>query len=115
MFEHKTGIFIMNSERRRNPRISDPLPIIVRKNNKESKPFQFNSVAKDVSASGICAIAPQRLQPGDKINLHITFSLAGSNSVPAPAASASAVVLRTKERPDGTCVFAASFLLHHFR
>jgi len=105
----------MNQERRRNPRINNPLPIIVRAGNKRSQPYQFNSIAQDISAGGIRAIAPKRLQPGEKINLHIRFSLAESNSSLAPVASARAVVLRAKERPDGTCVFAASFLVHHVR
>jgi c-di-GMP-binding flagellar brake protein YcgR len=105
----------MNQERRRNPRINDPLPIIVRNSNRCGEPYQFNSIAQDISASGICAIAPKRLKPGDKINLHIRFSLSVSNSQLAPMASARAVVLRAKERPDGTCIFAASFLLHHVR
>jgi c-di-GMP-binding flagellar brake protein YcgR len=105
----------MNQERRRNPRINDPLPIIVRNGNKCSESYQFNSITQDISASGICAIAPKLLRPGEKINLHIRFSLSGSNPPQAPAASARAVVLRAKERPDGTCIFAASFLLHHVR
>ena len=105
----------MNQERRRNPRISDPLPIVVRSSNTCSESFEFNSVTKDISSGGLCAIAPKPLRPGEKINLHIRFSRAGSSPAQAPAASATAVVLRTKERPDGTCIFAASFLLHHFR
>ena len=100
-------------ERRRDSRLQDPLPVIVRSINKREKPFQFYSVTRDISASGLCAVAPVTLSRGEKINLHIRFAVPGSNPPLAPSASARAVVLRTEERPDGTCFFAASFLLRH--
>jgi hypothetical protein len=103
----------MNNERRRNPRLNDSLPVIVRSVNRRRKPYQFNSITRDIGAGGLCAIAPELLQPGEKINLHIRFAVAGSNPTQAPGASARAIVLRAEERPDGTCIFAASFLLRH--
>lgn len=103
----------MNNERRQNPRFFDPLPIIVRSIKRREKAFQFNSITRDISTGGLCAIAPGPIHPGDKINLHIRFATPGTNPPQSPSASARAVVLRAQERPDGTCVFAASFLLRH--
>ena len=103
----------MHSERRRNSRLRDPLPVIVRSINRRRDPFQFHSVTRDISAGGLCAVAPRILHPGEKINLHIRFVVPGSNPVQAPSASARAVVSRTETKPDGSCIFAASFLLKH--
>lgn len=103
----------MHDERRKHARLSDPLPVIVRSTNRREKSFQFHSIAQDISAGGLCAVAPEPLRLGEKINLHIRFAVPGSNPPQAPSASARAVVLRTKKRPDGTCIFAASFLFRH--
>jgi hypothetical protein len=103
----------MNKERRQKPRLKGPLPVTVRSINRREKPFQFHSITRDIGSGGLCAIAPSPFQPGEKINLHIRFALPGSSPAQAPAVSARAVVLRTKERPDGTCVFAVSFLHRH--
>jgi hypothetical protein len=103
----------MNNERRRNPRLIDPLPIVVRSIKGCEKPFQFDTITRDISAGGLCAVAPGPMHPGEQINCHIRFALPGSNPSLAPSASARAVVLRAEEQPDGTCIFAASFLLRH--
>ncbi|MBN2321305.1 MAG: PilZ domain-containing protein [Acidobacteria bacterium] len=103
----------MNKERRKYSRLRDPLPVVVRSINRREKPFQFNSITQDIGAGGLCAVAPRLLRLGEKINLHIRFAVPGSNPPQAPSASARAVVLRTEKRPDGTCVFAASFLFRH--
>jgi hypothetical protein len=103
----------MNNERRRHPRLGDPLPVVVRSIHGREKPFQFNSITRDIGSGGLCAVAPMRLLLGEEIDLHIRFAAPGSNSPQAPSASARAVVLRTEERPDGTCIFAASFLSRH--
>jgi len=103
----------MQIERRRNARMKDPVPVIVRSINRREKPFQFYSITRDISGSGLCAVAPRILRRGEKINLHIRFAVPGSNPSIAPSASARAVVLRTEKRSDGTCFFAASFILRH--
>ncbi len=103
----------MDSERRRTPRLKEPLPVIVRSTNKCEKRFQFNSVTEDISGGGLCAVSPGLLHLGQRINLHVRFAVPGSKPPQAPSASARAVVLRAEELPDGTCVFAASFLFRH--
>ncbi len=103
----------MDFERRRTPRLKDPLPVIVRSINRREKRFQFNSVTQDISGGGLCAVSPGLLYLGERINLHIRFAVPGSNPLQAPSGSARAVVLRAEELPDGTYVFAASFLFRH--
>jgi hypothetical protein len=105
----------MGSERGHNSKLREPLPVIVRSINRREKPFQFHSITRDISAGGLCAVAPRILRRGEKINLHIRFAVPGSNPPMAPSASARAVVLRTEKRSDGTCFFAASFILRHTR
>jgi hypothetical protein len=103
----------MNSERRKHPRLCDPLPVVVRSIHGSEKTFQFNSITRDIGSDGLCAVAPMSLRLGEEIDLYIRFAVPGSNPPQAPSASARAVVLRTEEWPDGTCIFAASFLSRH--
>jgi c-di-GMP-binding flagellar brake protein YcgR len=85
----------------------------VRGKNDEGKPFQFHSVVRDISAGGLCAIAPESLQLGKKLYLHVRFAQVDAKAVQAAEASLCGVVLRAKDRPDGTCLFAVSFLQKH--
>lgn len=103
----------MDTERRQRPRINNPLPVLVRGTNDQGEPFQFNSIVKDISAGGLCAIAPESLKIGEKLYLHVRFAQADANPTQAAKASLRGVVLRSKERPDGTCLFAVSFLQKH--
>jgi c-di-GMP-binding flagellar brake protein YcgR len=103
----------MNLERRQRPRINDPLPILVRGVNDRGERFQFRSVVRDIGAGGLCAIAPEVLNAGRKLYLHVRFARADANPAQAPEASFRGVVLRSEERPDGTCMFAVSFLQKH--
>ena len=103
----------MNLERRQQPRINDPLPIIVRGVNDRGEPFQFQSVVRDIGAGGLCALAPASLKIGEKLYLHVRFARTEANPAQAPKASLRGIVLRSEERPDGTCIFAVSFLRKH--
>ncbi|HSW39176.1 MAG TPA: PilZ domain-containing protein [Acidobacteriota bacterium] len=105
----------MDTERRLHPRITEPLPVIVRGSDSSRKRYQFDCVTRDLSAGGLCARAPRRMAPGEKINLHIRFAAAGSDVSEAPAASARAVVVRSELCADGDCMFAASFFIRHMR
>jgi hypothetical protein len=100
----------MNMERRRGQRLDDPLPVLVRGINNQGESFQFRSIVRDISAGGLCAIAPEPLTIGEKLFLHVRFALADADPLHAPEASFRGVVLRSQERPDGTCIFAVSFL-----
>jgi c-di-GMP-binding flagellar brake protein YcgR len=103
----------MNTERRRRPRINTPLPVLVRGTSDQGRSFQFNSVVRDISAGGLCSIAPESLKIGEKLYLHVRFTQADANPTQAAEASLRGIVLRSKERPDGTCLFAVSFLQKH--
>jgi hypothetical protein len=101
-------------DRRRKPRISDPVPIIVRGSDRNGKNYRFNTIACNIGAGGVCAAAPRSMAAGEEILLYVRFALAGSKPSKAPAMAARAVVLRTERRTDGSYIFAASFLLHRF-
>jgi hypothetical protein len=105
---------IMSFERRQTPRINEPIPVIVRGSDGHGKTYRFSTVTRNVGAGGICASAPRIMEAGEKISLHMKFALPGSKPSQAPAVSARAVVSRVEEQPKGSCVFAATFLLHRF-
>ena len=101
-------------DRRKTPRISTPVPVIVRGSDGHGKTYRFSTVTRNIGSGGICASAPRNMEAGEKILLHIRFALAGSKPSEAPAIAARAEVLRAEKQSDGSCVFAASFLLHRF-
>ena len=101
-------------ERRKKLRISDPIPIIVRGSDGRGKTYRFKTITRNIGSGGVCASAPRIMEAGEKILLHVRFALAGSKSSTSPAIAARAVVLRAEKQPDGSCEFAASFLLHRF-
>jgi hypothetical protein len=103
----------MNIERRQRPRMYYSLPVLVRGLNDQGEHFQFNSVIRDISAGGLCSVSPEALTIGERLYLHVLFAQANANPPQAPKASLRGVVLRTQERPDGTCIFAVSFLKKH--
>jgi hypothetical protein len=100
----------MELERRRHPRIYHPIPVRVCGVNAGGKAFEFDTIAKDVSAGGICAPAPRLIIVGEELSLQIRFSLAGSSPSQAPTVSARGTVLRSSELADGTFQFAAALI-----
>ena len=104
----------MNLERRRKPRISDAVPVIVRSLKGRDMAYQFETVTLDVGAGGLCAFAPRRMEEGETVSLHIRFRLAGSMPSQAPCVAARAVVARVEKRPDNSCVFAVTFRRYRF-
>jgi hypothetical protein len=101
-------------ERRKKPRISDPIPMIVRGSDAHGKNYRFKTIARNIGSGGVSASAPRAMEAGEKIRLHIRFALAGSKPSQSPAIAARAIVLRAENQADGSCEFAASFLLHRF-
>jgi hypothetical protein len=102
-----------NPERRRNLRIYDPLPVFVYGSRANNRTFQFDTISWDFGPGGLCAFSPHIMQENEKISLHIRLALAGTNPSQAPEVEARAIVLRSQSMPDGSCIFAASFLLRH--
>jgi hypothetical protein len=102
------------TERRKKPRINDPVSIIVSGSDARGKTYMFDTIARNVGSGGICASAPRIMVAGEKILLHVQFAIAGSHPPKAPVIAARAVVLRAEIQQDESYLFAASFLLHRF-
>jgi hypothetical protein len=113
-FVYGTGKPDMSMERRRNPRVNEPLSVTVRGSDGRGESYQFEAVTQDICARGLRCYAPRMMAVGEKVFLHVRFALAGSHPSQAPNVSAQAVVLRVEERLDGSCIFAASFIRCHF-
>ncbi len=101
----------MDTERRKKPRIYDPIPVRVRGVDPDGHHFEFDTVAKNISAGGLWAPAPRILRAGDELTFQIRFALAGSKPAQAPTVSTRGKVVRSEELPDGTSQFAAAFTL----
>ena len=95
-------------ERRQKPRLEDPIQLRVRLMQHSAPSIEFDTVALNISAGGICALAPRRINAGCRLYLNIRFALHGSTPVEAPTIAAGGVVLRTQEWPDGHSLFAAA-------
>jgi hypothetical protein len=104
----------MNPERRKKPRINNPVFVLVRGSDACGKGYQFNTIARNIGSGGLCASTPRIMKVGEQISLHIRFARAGSNPVDAPRVSARAAVLRVEKLLNGSYLFAASFSLHRF-
>jgi len=100
----------MDMERRNKPRISHPIPVIVRGADENGEMYRFDTIAKDVGAGGLRAMAPRIMKEGERISLRIRFALAGSKPVQAPSVAARGVVSRVEEQSDKSSLFAVSFL-----
>ncbi|HYK90299.1 MAG TPA: PilZ domain-containing protein [Acidobacteriota bacterium] len=101
----------MELERRHKPRLYDPIPVKVRGAGPDGKRFEFDTIAKDISAGGLCAPAPGIIRAGEELTFHIRFSLAPGRQTQAPTVSARGTVLRSEEMPDGSSRFAVAFNL----
>jgi hypothetical protein len=101
----------MNIERRKNLRIYDPLPVFVYGSRVKNQTFQFDTISWDFGPGGLCAFAPYILRENEKISLRIRLARSGGNPLQAPEVVARATILRSQAIPDGSCLFAASFVL----
>ncbi len=101
----------MSTERRKKPRIYDPIPVRVLGVGPDGEHFEFDTVAENISAGGLSAPAPRIVKAGDELTFQIRFALAGSTPAQAPAVTARGTVVRAQELPDGTSKFAAGFTL----
>lgn len=97
-------------ERRRKPRMYDPVPVRIRGKGEDSETYSFETVTRDLGAGGLCASAPRMMHKGEKLIIRIRFSVPGTKPVQAPVVSVRATVVRVNESSDGACIFAASFV-----
>jgi hypothetical protein len=108
--QHSSADEIFEStERRQKPRLEDPIQLRVRVMQHGAPLIEFDTVALNISAGGICALAPCRIDAGSRLYLNIRFALPGTTPIEAPAIAAGGVVLRAREWPDGHSLFAAEF------
>jgi len=99
-------------ERRRTQRLYEPISLSVRGGQgKGGDPFEFETVARDISGGGLCATAPRILSMGDRLRFSIQFARAGTRPFRAPTVTTQGVVLRVQKLLDGTFLFAAAFTM----
>ena len=101
-------------ERRRKPRLDVPIQVRVRLMEGSPPCAEFDAVALNISAGGICAQAPRPIKAGCGLYLTIRFALAGSTPARAPTAVTGGVVLRAQQWRDGRSLFAAAFTVPWF-
>jgi hypothetical protein len=97
----------MQTERRSKPRIYVPVPLRVRGKAEGGESYEFETVARNIGAGGVCAAAPRVLMPGERLSLEIRFALAGSRPATAPVISTHGVVLRVEPLDQGRSLFVA--------
>jgi len=102
----------LDFDRRLKPRLCEPIPIEVFFKGTGNNNYEFETVAKNISAGGLYAPAPRPMAIGSELEFRIRFARAGTNPPHAPEASAQGKVVRIEENQDGTCYFAASFTRH---
>jgi hypothetical protein len=106
---NSAGEIFESNERRQKPRLEDPIQLRVQVMQNGAPFIEFDTVALNISAGGICALAPCHIKTGCRLFLNIRFAIPGSTPVEAPTITAGGVVLRAQEWPDGHSLFAAEF------
>jgi hypothetical protein len=99
------------NERRRTPRLYEPISLIVRGEGTNRNRFVFETVARDISGGGLCAVAPRLMTAGTRLSFQVRFARAGTRPFHAPVVTTRGEVLRAHELQDGTFLFAASFTI----
>ncbi len=73
--------------------------------------IEFKTVVTDISGGGLCAVAPIRMSPGDRLHFRIQFARVGTRPLRAPIVTTRGVVRRVHGLSDGTFLFAAAFTM----
>ncbi len=101
---------LQNVERRRKPRIYNPIPITINGIGSDGDRFEFESIADNVSAGGLSTPAPRTVCVGEELSFLIRFSLGGTRLMVAPTILARGIVLRAHDLPDGTSRIGVAFI-----
>src|SRR5688572_7498432 len=98
---------------RRQERIYEPFPLVVRGVDASGETFEINTVLDSLSASGLYVRLERRVAPGTKLFaiVHISTS---PPEVPAPHVAVRCVVLCVEPQPDGTWGVAVRFTRYRF-
>ena len=102
----------MQVERRRKERLEYALPVGICGSEGGGKEYQFETIARNIGAGGLCAFAPRKMKLGETLSLRVRFAHPGSKASQAPEVTMRGFVVRTEIRPTGLCMFAVSFLLN---
>jgi hypothetical protein len=102
----------MQVERRRKERMAFALPVSVSGSEGGGKEYQFETIARDIGAGGLCAFAPRKMKLGETLSLRVRFAHPGSRAIQAPEVTMRGLVVRTEARPTGLYMFAVSFILN---
>jgi hypothetical protein len=96
------------ADRRCKPRLYGPIGLTVCGVDRGER-YCFETVVANISAGGICALAPRAISIGQELSFRIRFALAGSRPSSSPTVVTRGVVVRMEERPAGRSRFAAAF------
>jgi c-di-GMP-binding flagellar brake protein YcgR len=98
-------------ERRRTLRLYEPISLAVKGERGMCDRPEFETIVRDISGGGLCAIAPRILSAGDRLSFVIRFARAGTRPFLAPTITTRGVVRRVQNLSDGTFLFAATFIM----
>ena len=98
---------------RRQERIYEPFPVMVRGVDATGETFEINTVLDNLSASGLYVRLERRIEPGTKLFAIVHISMSPPE-VPAPHVAVRGVVLRVEPLPDDTWGVAVRFTRYRF-
>ena len=93
-------------ERRQTLRLYEPILLAVK-----GERVEFETIARDISGGGLCAVAPRILNTGDRLRFIIQFARVGTRPFHAPIVTTMGIVRRVEGLSDGTILFAAAFTM----
>jgi hypothetical protein len=67
---HAIGVV---SERRRSPRAALQLPLRLTQIGQQREPIPITLVTRNISSSGVCFLAPRRIEPGARVELEVAL------------------------------------------
>lgn len=100
-------------ERRRQERIYEPFPVMIRSVDASGEAFEIQTVLDNISASGFRVRLERHVKRGAKVFAIVRLSTS-LPEVPAPRVAVRGVVLGVEPQDDGTWRVAVNFTSHRF-
>src|SRR5262245_49943905 len=101
-------------ERRRHPRLYEPLLMRVRSVDAHGTAFDLDTVLDDFSAGGLYVRLPRHVEPGAKFFAVVRIATGSASEAPAPRVAVRGVVRRVEPQPDGQWGIGVQFTRHRF-
>ncbi len=98
-------------ERRQKARLYEPISLTVRGESEDESRFEFETVARDISGGGLCAVSPRLIGIGTRLSFLVRFALPGTRPFRAPTITTRGLVIRSQALSDGTFLIAAVFTM----